>query len=384
MKAGTRWIMLALLAGLSACGKSNKEAGPGGGMPAPDVTLAAAETRPVAESQEYPARLEAIEQVVVRSRVTGYIQSVHFQQGAEVRKGDTLVIIDPRPFEARVHRAEAEIGSLRSRLDLARIEQARAEKLFASGAGVQRDVDERASQVRDLEAALKGAQAALDAARLDLSFTRVAAPISGRVGKAEITAGNLVQAEAPESAALTSIVSVNPVYVSFEVDERVFVKFGLAAKGRTKAGLPVEVALSGEEGFPHKATLTFVDNRVDPATGSVKARATLENADGTLTPGLFARVRLADPAGVRDTVVIPELAAGTDQDRRFVFVVGADKKAEYRPVTLGPTVDGKRVVLSGLKPGENVIVNGLMRVRPGVPVNVKAAGAAPAAGGSNK
>lgn len=384
MKAGMRWGMLALLAGLTACGKSDKAEGPGAGMPAPDVTVAAAETRPIAEIQEFPARLEAVDQVVVRSRVTGYIQSVHFQQGAEVRKGDLLITIDPRPFEARVHRAEADVGSLRSRMDLARIELARAEKLMASGAGVQRDVDERASQVRDLEAAQKGAQATLDATRLDLSFTRIVAPISGRVGKAEITVGNLVQAEAPESAALTSIVSVNPVYVSFEVDERVFVKFGLAAKGRAKSGLPVEVALNGEDGFPHKATLTFVDNRVDPGTGSVKARATLDNPDGTLTPGLFARVRLSDPAGARDTVVVPELAAGTDQDRRFVFVVGADKKAEYRSVTLGPTVDGKRVVLSGLKPGENVIVNGLMRVRPGVPVNVKAAGAAPAAGGSNK
>ncbi|MFO1322141.1 MAG: efflux RND transporter periplasmic adaptor subunit [Burkholderiales bacterium] len=383
MKSGTGWVVLALLAGLSACGKSDKAAGPGG-MPAPDVTLAAAETRPVAETQEYPARLEAVDQVVVRSRVTGYIQSVHFQQGAEVRKGDALVTIDPRPFEARVHRAEAEIGSLRSRADLARVELARAEKLMASGAGVQRDVDERGAQVRDLDAAMKGAQAALDAARLDLSFTRVLAPISGRVGKAEITAGNLVQAEAPESAALTSIVSINPIYVAFEVDERVFVKFGLAAKGRSKAGLPVEVALAGEDGFPHKATLTFVDNRLDPGTGSVKARATLENADGTLTPGLFARVRISDPAGARDTVVIPELAAGTDQDRRFVFVVGAEKKAEYRPVALGPTVDGKRVVLSGLKPGENVIVNGLMRVRPGVPVNVKTEGAAAPAGAAKK
>jgi multidrug efflux system membrane fusion protein len=381
MRFATLTLVLALGVAISACGKKEEGGGapPGGGGAA--VTTAPARYLAVVETQEFPARLEAVESVAVRSRITGYIQEVHFAQGAEVRKGDLLVSIDARPIQARVAKAEADVVTLETRLDLARIELARTEKLMASQATSQRELDEKAATVRDLEASIKAARAGLDAARLDLSFTRITAPISGRAGKAEITAGNFVQTEGPESPVLTTIVSSGPIYVTFDVDERTFVKYGLKGRGAMKgARLPVEVGLAGEQGFPHPATLVYVDNRVDIQTGNVRCRALLDNRDGALVPGLYARVRLGDPAGKAEAVVVPDAAIGTDQDRKFVYVVGADRKAAYRPVTTAQVVDGQRVVLDGLKAGEQVIVNGLMRVRPGQPVTATPEGAAPAAG----
>ena len=363
---------------LAACGKKDEAAAggpPAGGGGAP-VTYAEAKLRPVVERQEFPARLEAVEQVQVRSRITGYIQEVHFSQGAEVRKGDLLVTIDPRPIQARVAKAEADLLATQTRIDLARIELARAEKLLASQATSQREVDEKAASLKDLEATYKAVQAALDTTRLDLAFTRVTAPISGRVGKPEITAGNFVQADGPESPVLTTIVSSGPIYVTFDVDERTFVKYGLKGRGTVKGGrLPVQVGLAAEEGFPHQATLVYVDNKVDIATGNVRLRALLDNRDGSLVPGLYARARLADPQGESDAVVVPDKAVATDQDRKFVYVVSADKKAEYRVVKVGQVTEGQRVILEGLKPGEHVIVNGLMRVRPGQPVSPSLEGA---------
>lgn len=372
-------LVLALGAALAACGKKDEGAAPAGGGAAA-VTLAPARLQPVVESQEFPARLEAVEAVAVRSRITGYIQEIHFAQGSEVRQGDPLVSIDARPVQARVAKAEAEIAALQTRLELARIELSRTEKLMASEATSQRELDEKAAAVRDLEASIKAARAALESARLDLSYTRITAPISGRVGKAEITAGNFVQTEGPESPVLTTIVSSGPIYVTFDVDERTFVKYGLKGRGTAKGGrLPVAVGLTGEPGFPRAATLVYVDNRVDLETGNVRCRALLDNRDAALVPGLYARVRLSDPAGEAEAVVVPDAAVGTDQDRKFVYVVGADRKAVYRPVTTAQAVGGQRVVLEGLKAGEQVIVNGLMRVRPGQPVNPSAEGAAPVA-----
>lgn len=370
-------LLVSAVLGLAGCkGGDKAPAGPGG-APAPEVTVAPAHTRVVSAREEFPGRLEAVDRVDVRSRVTGYIEAVHFQQGQDVRKGDLLVTIDPRPYQARLQRAEGDLAAIQSRMELARLELGRAEKLLSSQATSQRDVDERAAAVKDLEASARSARAAVDAARLDLSYTRVTAPISGRAGRFDITAGNLVQAEAPEPAILTTIVAVNPVYVSFEVDEATFVRFGLQGASRRK--MPVEFALAGETGFPRHATLQFVDNRVDPGTGSVRARAIVDNADGSLTPGLFARVRISDPAGEQAAVLVPDRAIGTDQDRKFVLVVGADKKASYRPVKTGAAMDGDRIVREGLREGEQVIVNGLLRVRPGQVVNAKPEAVAPPA-----
>lgn len=374
-------LALSLGATLAACGKKEEGGGAAAGGDAAAVTLAPARLRPVVESQEFPARLEAVEAVAVRSRITGYIQEIHFSQGSEVRRGDLLVTIDARPVQAKVARAEAEIAALQTRLELARIELARTEKLMASEATSQRELDEKTAAVRDLEASIKASRAALESARLDLSFTRITAPISGRVGKAEITAGNFVQTEGPESPVLTTLVSSGPIYVTFDVDERTFVKYGLRGRGAARgARLPVAVALAGEQGFPHTATLVYVDNRVDLETGNVRCRALLDNRDGALVPGLYARARLSDPAGEAEAVVVPDAAVGTDQDRKFVYVVGADRKAAYRPVKVAQAVGGERVVLEGLKAGEQVIVNGLMRVRPGQPVKPVEEAAAPAGG----
>jgi membrane fusion protein, multidrug efflux system len=356
-------IVIAATLALSACGESKSQAAPAA-PPAPPVSVAAALERKVVDSEEFPGRIEAIEQVDVRSRVTGYIDAVNFRHGAEVRKGDVLFVIDPRPFQAEVARVEAALANTRAQIDLARSELARAEALLKDQATSKREYDDAASKVRQLEAQIRSAQAAVDIARLNLSYTRVTAPISGRVGKPEITVGNLVQGEGPNSPVLTSIVSLNPIYASFEADENVYLKYGKHARNGS-APLPVHVGLADEDGFPRKGALQFVDNRLDPRSGTVRMRAVLDNRDGKLTPGLYARVKLSDEARSRAAVVVADRAIGTDQSKRFVLVVGEDGKAQYREVKLGRAVEGLRVIEEGLKPGELIVVNGLQRVRPG-------------------
>ncbi|WP_288381649.1 efflux RND transporter periplasmic adaptor subunit [uncultured Massilia sp.] len=330
----------------------------------PPVSAAIVVTKPVAETQEFSGRLEAVEVVEIRPRVSGYITAVNFKPGAEVKKGDVLFVIDPRPYQAEADRAAAAAGAARAKADLARLELQRAERLLADKAIAQREFDERASVQKELDAGARAAQAQSEAARLNLSYTRITAPIDGRVSKAEITLGNLVDG----SAVLTSVVSTDRIYASFDGDEETYLRVG----SRAQRGAPatVKVGLSSEEGFPHEGKLEFVDNRLDADTGSVRMRATLANPDRLLVPGLFARVQVGNGVA-SDAVVINDRAVGTDQSRKYVVVVGADSKAEYRPVTLGPVVDGLRVVRSGLKPGEKIVVNGLQRVRPGAPVTAQ-------------
>ncbi len=348
---------------LSACGEPQaKEAAHAGGPP---VTAAAVIERAVVETQEFSGRVEAVERVEIRPRVSGFIASVHFQPGAEVKKGDLLFVIDPRPYEAEASRAQAAAQAARARADLAKVELARAEKLVAEKAIAQREADEKAASVKELEASAAAAQAAYEAAKLNLGFTRVHAPIGGRVSKAEVTAGNLVDG----NVVLTSVVSSNPIYVSFNGDEASYLRVG--ARARKGEPVTVRIGLSNETGFPHEGKLEFVDNRVDPATGSVRMRAVFKNADQALAPGLFARVQLEAGKGAQAAALISERAVGTDQDRKFVYVVNGEGKAEYRPVTLGPVIDGLRVVRNGLQPGEKIVVNGLQRVRPGAPVTAQ-------------
>jgi multidrug efflux system membrane fusion protein len=312
-----------------------------------------------------PRRVEAVDSVEVRARINGYLQSIHFKPGAEVKKGDLLFQIDPRPFEAQVAAAESQVTATRSQLDLARIELKRNEEMWADRATSKREFDDAVTRVRTLESQLKANEAALVTARLNLGYTRVTAPIAGRVGKAEITVGNLVQGEMPPSPVLTTVVSVNPVYVSFQADEGAYLKY---IAGARKSALAVSVGLADEDGFPHAGTLEFVDNRVDPTSGTVRMRATVDNKGGRFTPGLFARVKLGDTAQPRKAVLVTDRAIGTDQSKRFVLVVDAENKAVYREVRIGRLVDGLRVIESGLKPGEMIVVNGLQRVRPGAPV----------------
>lgn len=362
-------ILLACFLLLSACGKQAGPGGPQGGPPPgpPPVTAAAAIEREVIDEEDFPGRLEAVQQVDVRARVTGYLQAVHVKPGALVRKGDALFDIDARPFRAELARAAASLADTRAQLDLARSERARSEKLLADQATSQREHDELTARVRTLEARLQSAQAAVEQAQLNLSFTHVVAPIAGRVGKAEITEGNLVQGEVPNSPVLTTVVSVDPVYVSFDADERAYLKFVAQARGRT-AQLPVGVGLADESGYPHTGRMDFIDNRLDIGSGTVRMRAVLDNPEGRLTPGLYARVRLGDAGGRHRAVLVADRAIGTDQSKRFVLVVGADHKALYREVRPGRLVGSLRVIESGLRAGELIIVNGLQRARPGAPV----------------
>jgi multidrug efflux system membrane fusion protein len=321
----------------------------------------------IVETDEFPGRIEAVEQVEVRARVTGYIQSVNFQPGTEVRKGEVLFLIDPRPFENEVARADANVANTRAQFEVARTDFERSEKLLAERVTSRREYDDAVARVRSLEAQLRANQASLETARLNLSYTRVTAPVSGRVSKAEITVGNLIQGEVPNSPLLTTVVSLNPIYASFEVDERAYLKYVGKARARA-AQLPVAVGLADEEGFPREGKLGFIDNRVDAQSGTVRMRALLDNKDGRLAPGLFARVQIGDAAQPRRAVLVTDRAIGTDQSKRFVLVVDAEGKAQYRGVKIGRLVDGLRVIEEGLKPGEAIVVNGLQRVRPGMPV----------------
>lgn len=335
----------------------DKPAAPGAS--APQVSAAIVASRPVLETHEFSGRLEAVDKAEIRPRVAGYVTAIRFQAGAIVKKGDSLFTIDARPYEIEKDRAEAAEQSIRSKLDLARLELARAENLLAESAVAQKEVDSKTSAVRQLAAQLDEAHANLQAARLNLEYTQVRSPISGRVGKAEITQGNLVDA----STILTEVVSKDPIYASFDGDEATYLRVAQLARDHQSAA--VQIGLATESGFPHTGTLDFVDSGLDPAAGSVRMRAVVGNGAGELAPGLFVRVQLADSGQARNAVVIADSAVGTDQNRKFVYVIGADGKAAYRPVKLGPLSNGMRVVRAGLEPGEKIVVNGLQRVRPG-------------------
>jgi multidrug efflux system membrane fusion protein len=354
--------VLLLLAGCSGGGEA-QAAAPTGAPPAPPVSVAAVVSRKVVELQEFSGRIEAVESAEIRARVPGTIEAVKFKPGAMVNKGDALFVIDPRSYQAEVARLEAAVASARAKAEHAAAEFERSKLLKADNAISQRDFDERSSNARQLAANAKADEAALATAKLSLEFSVVRAPISGRIGKAEVTVGNLVDS----SVVLTSIVSLDPVYVSFDGDEATFLQVGaLARKGGP--GVKVQAGLAHETGYPHEGKLDFVDNRIDPVSGTVRMRAVLRNADAALAPGLFARVQVGAEAGKGEALLVNDTAIGTDQNRKYVYVVGADNKAEYRVVTLGPLVDGLRVARSGLKPGERIVVNGLQRVRPGAPI----------------
>ena len=334
---------------------------------------------------EFSGRLEAVERVEVRSRVSGAIQSVHFVEGALVRRGDLLVTIDPAPFQAEVDRASAQLVAARARLAYAASEQERAQRLWRESAIAQRELDERVNGLKEAEANVAAAQAALQSARLNLDYTQVRAPVAGRVGKLEITPGNLVAAGA-QAPVLTTLVSVSPIYAGFDADEHAVARAlgDLPGAGAARAAglqrIPVEIQ-TAEGDRRYEGHLQLVDNQVDARTGTVRVRAVFQNADGNLMPGQFARVRMgrvkAEPA-----VLISERAVGTDQSKRFVMVVGADDKVSWREVRLGAEAQGLRIVTQGLAPGERIVVEGLQRVRPGMlvapqpqPMKVAAAGA---------
>ncbi|GAB3388205.1 efflux RND transporter periplasmic adaptor subunit [Azotobacter armeniacus] len=357
-------LAIGALLALNACSRAPETAP---SPPPARVSVAEVIEQPINEWDELSGRLEAPESVEVRPRVSGYIDRVAFAEGGLVKKGELLFQIDPRPFEAEVKRLEAELQQARTSLARAAKEAQRGERLRASKAISAELADARASAAQEARAALAAIQAQLDNARLDLGFTRVVAPIDGRVGRAEITAGNLVNAG---QALLTTVVSTDRVYAYFDADERIFLKYAERARrngGDARAAAPVYLGLTGENGKPHLGQLDFLDNQVNPRTGTIRGRAVFDNTDGRFTPGLYARLRLVGSDTYAATL-IQDTAVGTDLDKKFVLVLGKDNIVNYRAVELGPKLEGLRIVRRGLAKGERVVVNGLQRALPGAPV----------------
>ncbi|WP_413790812.1 MULTISPECIES: multidrug efflux RND transporter periplasmic adaptor subunit MexE [unclassified Pseudomonas] len=355
---------LALLAVLvmSACGKTPDTAA---SMPPAKVSVAKVLEQPVNEWDEFTGRLEAPETVEIRPRVSGQIDEVAFTEGALVKKGDLLFQIDPRPFQAEVRRLEAQLAQARATATRSENEAQRGERLRLSNAISAELADSRTSAAQEARAAAAAIQAQLDLAKLNLSFTRVTSPISGRVSRAEITAGNLVTADVTP---LTSVVSTDKVYAYFDADERVFLKYTqLARQGQRGQATPVYMGLSNEDGNPHLGQMNFIDNQVNPQTGTIRGRAVFDNKDGAYTPGLYARLKLVG-SGTYAAVLINDEAVGTDLGKKFVLVMDADNKPAYRAVELGPKIEGLRIVRSGLSKDDTIIVKGLQRARPGSPV----------------
>jgi len=345
--------------------------GPAAAPPATPVSVATVVASEVAASHEFSGRLEAIERIEVRSRAAGTVQAVHFREGALVKQGDLLFTIDAAPYAAEVERAEAQAMAARSRLAHAKSENERSQRLWDERAIAQREFDERTNTLREAEANLRAAEAALQSAKLNLGYTQVRAPIAGRIGRIEINAGNLVAA-GPGAPVLTTLVSVSPIYASFDADEQVIVRAlkdlpgGASARAQLER-IPVQMGTAATAQLPFEGRLQLVDNQVDTKSGTIRVRAVFDNKDGSLIPGQFARLRMGE-AKAGSALLINERAVGTDQDKRFVMVVGADSKLVWREVKLGASVNGLRVVSDGLKAGERIVVNGLQRVRPGMAV----------------
>jgi membrane fusion protein, multidrug efflux system len=328
----------------------------------PEVTVAAVIHRPLHEWQEFSGRLQAVNTVEIRPRVSGYVDRVAFEDGARVKKGQLLFQIDPRPFQAEVNRLVAERSRSLSDLELAKANRARAERLIGAHAVSRESYEQLVAAEASAQGALGSIDASLEEARLNRGFTEVRAPIDGHVSRAIITSGNLVTS----ASLLTTLVSDDPVYVYFDADEQTYLRYTKAQRdsGPTKNASAVYVGLVDEEGYPHPAALDFIDNQVDAATGTIRARAALANPDGRYTPGLFARVRLVGGED-QDSVLIEDRAVGTDLSKKFVLALTADNRIEYRLVELGPEIAGLRVVTRGLAPSDVIVVNGLQHVRPG-------------------
>jgi len=348
--------------------QTDAAAGAAAEAPATPVSVATVVQRDVAAWDEFSGRLEAVERVDIRSRVAGTIQATHFREGALVKKGDLLLTIDPAPYAAEVEHADAQVAAAQARVAQAKGEHERSQRLWSEQAISKREFDERVNSQSEADANLRGARAALQTARLSLDYTQVRAPVSGRVGKLEVTIGNLVAA-GPGAPVLTTLVSVSPIYASFDADEQAVAKAlkdagGGTAGARNLDRIPVQMGTAASADTPFEGKLQLVDNQVDAKSGTVRARAVFDNPDGQLMPGQFARIRMGQ-ATAAQALLVNERAVGTDQNKKFVMVVGADNKAQYREVTLGAAVEGLRVVKSGLQANERIVVNGLQRIRPG-------------------
>ncbi len=359
----------AVLAGLGALGAlrvdARASAAPEQAV-APEVDAAAVIQRTITDWQSYSGRLEAVDKVEIRPLVSGTIVSVNFRDGALVKKGDTLFVIDPRPYQAAVDQAAAQLAAAQARTGYAQSDWERAQRLIADNAIAKRDYDEKQNASREANANLKAAQAALEAAQINLGYTKIVAPVAGRVSRAEITLGNVVSAGA-SAAPLTTLVSVSPIYASFDADEQTYLDYISRMKDGSK--VPVQLGLANESGYSRNGTIESIDNRLDTSSGTIRVRARFDNADGVLVPGLYARIKVSGSAP-HPALLIDDAAIGTDQDKKFVFVVDHNDQVAYRTVQPGGQQGNLRVIVGGLREGDRVIVNGTQRVRPGEPVRV--------------
>lgn len=353
---------------LSGCG-SAESASQAAVPAAPPVRVTAAISREVADWDGFTGRFEAVEHVELRPRVSGYIDELRFVEGKEIAKDEVLFVIDARPYRLELARAQAELARVQAADALAESERERAGRLLEAKAISRQEYDQRVSRYSQSQAELRAARAAVDTAQLNLEFTQVRSPIAGRVSRANVTTGNYVTAG---QSVLTSVVSLDPIYVVFEGDEQVYLKYQTQARlgerpSSRDAANPVRVGLANESGYPHEGRMNFVDNALNPETGTIRGRAVLANPDRLFVPGMFARLQLLG-SGRYPATLISDESVGTDQDRRYVLVVKADNTVEYRPVELGEIHDGLRVVERGLQAGERVILGGLQRARPGMTV----------------
>lgn len=372
---------VAALALLSGCGRSGAgdAHASNGPPPAPEVQVAEVALQAIRPWDEFNGRIDAVESVQLRSRVSGYIERIAFVEGQEVKKGQLLFVIDQRPYRASLASAQAQLERARAAAGLAQTQDQRARQLVAENAVSREEADTRAATLAQATAQVRAAEAELAIARLQLDFTEVRAPITGRASRALLTVGNMAQAD---QSVLTTLVSQDPVYVYFDADEHSFLRYqkaGLAGQGRA-----VRIALVGDGGFAHTGTLDFSDNQLQPGTGTMRLRARLANPERTLTPGLFARVQMQSGPQRQEAepqaLLIDDKAVLTDQDRKYVYVVGEGNLAERRDLTLGRMVDGQRLVEKGLAAGDRLVVGGVQRIYyPGMPINPRPVAAAAAA-----
>lgn len=360
-------LAASIVLALAAAGCGSKAATAEGAPPAPQVSVATVVAKPVRQWDDFTGRISAVETVELRPRVSGYVERVAYEEGQQVNKGDLLFVIDQRRYRANLDRALADLERARSEARLAQTQDVRAQTLVDAKAISREEFETRRAATAQGNAAVRAAEAAVASARLDLQFTQVRSPITGRAGRALVTVGNLAQADA---TALTTVVSLDPVHVYFESDEQSFLRYNQAARdgNRDDSNNKVRVGLANEEGHPHTGTVDFVDNQVDPRTGTIRARAVLANPDHLFTPGLFARVQLEGNAE-RTALLIDDKAVLTDQDRKYVYVLGPKNTAVRKDIVPGRMADGLRVVTSGLTAGDKVIVHGVQKVLfPGIGV----------------
>lgn len=376
LRAGCVWLAASMALLLAGCDQGQPQASSTAAPPAPVVSVSKPAQRSIVEWDEYTGRFDAVQTVEMRARISGYLNEVRFKDGQFVKQGDLLFAIDPRPFERALEQAKAELFAATTKVENANLDVARGQPLIERKIISDKTFDDRMSLLRDAQAVVKVSEAKVKSAELDLSFATITSPIAGRISRTLVTAGNWISAGSVSGATLlTTIVSQDPIYIYFDVSENNYIKYKRLAErgesaGAADIGAPVEVALPDESGYPHKGKLDFLDNRLDPGTGTLRARAVIPNKAGLFSPGLFARVRVTGTQSYA-TLLVPDEAIGTDQTNKYVYIVGADGTVARRNVTLGPLVSGLRVVREGIAGGDWVITRGLQRARPGIKVTMK-------------